>query len=49
MRMTRKRLKERHEDEYEEIRLQVEKDLYAQVMDDEAARERVVDPVLGDL
>jgi hypothetical protein len=34
MRMTRKRLKERHPDEYEEIRRQVERDLYPQVLDD---------------
>lgn len=34
MRMTRKRLKELHEDEYEKIRLQVELDLYPQVLED---------------
>lgn len=34
MRLTRKRLKERHEAEYLDIRLQVELDLYPQVMDD---------------
>lgn len=33
MRMTRKRLKERHEDEYAVIRLQVEMDLYPQVIE----------------
>lgn len=33
MRMTRKRLKEMHEDEYDVIRLQVEKDLYPQVIE----------------
>lgn len=34
MRMTRKRLKEKHAVEYEEIRLQVELDLYPQVIED---------------
>lgn len=34
MRMTRKRLKERHEDEYMAIRLRVEYDLYPQVIED---------------
>lgn len=45
MRMTRKRLKERHEDEYEAIRLQVEADLYPQVLDDWRAMENPVDPL----
>ncbi len=34
MRMTRKRLKELHEVEYEQIRLKVELDLYPQVIED---------------
>lgn len=34
MRMTRKRLKEQHEDEYARIRMQVELDLYPQVIED---------------
>lgn len=33
MRMTRKRLKERHAEEYEAIRLKVEMDLYPQVIE----------------
>ena len=33
MRMTRKRLKERHEEEYISIRVQVELDLYPQVIE----------------
>lgn len=33
MRLTRKRLKEMHEEEYEQIRLRVEMDLYPQVME----------------
>ena len=33
MRMTRKRLKEMHEEEYEAIRLRVEMDLYPQVIE----------------
>lgn len=32
MRLTRTRLKEAHEDEYEKLRLQVEQDLYPQVV-----------------
>lgn len=34
MRMTRKRLKEAHEQEYEQIRYSVELDLYPQVIED---------------
>jgi hypothetical protein len=34
MRLTRKVLKERHEDEYAQIRARVEKDLYPQVLED---------------
>ena len=34
MRLTRKRLKEMHEDEYQLLRLQVERDLYPQVIED---------------
>lgn len=34
MRLTTKRLKSEHEDEYEKIRVQVERDLYPQVMED---------------
>jgi ribosomal protein L19E len=34
MRMTRRRLKELHEEEYAVIRLQVEADLYPQVIED---------------
>lgn len=34
MRMTRKRLKERYEEEYKVIRAQVEFDLYPQVIED---------------
>lgn len=34
MRLTRKRLKEKYEEEYESIRTQVEQDLYPQVMED---------------
>jgi hypothetical protein len=38
MRLTRKRLKELHEDEYGMIRLRVEYDLYPQVLEDFIAR-----------
>lgn len=38
MRLTRRRLKERHEDEYVAIRYQVELDLYPQVIDDFSAK-----------
>ena len=34
MRLTRKRLKEKHAQEYEQIRLQAEVDLYPQVIED---------------
>ena len=34
MRLTRRKLKELHEEEYERIRLRVEMDLYPQVMED---------------
>lgn len=34
MRLTRKRLKELHEDDYARLRLQVERDLYPQVIED---------------
>lgn len=34
MRMTRKRLMERHQDEYADIRVRVELDLYPQVIED---------------
>lgn len=34
MRRTRARLKELHADEYERLRLEVERDLYAQIVDD---------------
>jgi hypothetical protein len=39
MRMTRRRLKDNHPEEYEAIRLQVELDLYPQVLDDWSNRE----------
>jgi len=38
MRMTRKRLKQLHETEYETIRMSVELDLYPQVLEDFRAR-----------
>lgn len=38
MRITRERLKKRHLEEYNELRLQVERDLYPQVIDDFSAR-----------
>jgi hypothetical protein len=38
MRLTRKRLKEKYPEEYERIRLQVEMDLYPQVIETHAAR-----------
>ena len=37
MRLTRKRLKEMHEDEYRSLRLRVEMDLYPQVIEDYVA------------
>lgn len=34
MRLTRKRLMERHEEEYQVLRMRVESDLYPKVMED---------------
>lgn len=38
MRLTRKRLKELHEEEYEQVRVRVEIDLYPQVIESWGAR-----------
>lgn len=38
MRLTRARLKERHEDEYQQLRLRCELDLYPQVIEDWSVR-----------
>lgn len=45
MRLTRKRLKEIHQDEYEQIRVRVELDLYPQVIEEWTLPTTIIDPL----